>query len=162
MQQINEFPPSHPSPTVHPEQATGRARVRFNSSAAEIPPPLERRSYSRVSEPEANHITNDQHQIDAEQLLNAHNASKTYDESQFDTEHFSAAPLAKVDTDENYAVTGNTGGGVFYQLLQAYKNPIPPMNETPSDHQALPHLLARNGTLRIQRRLYNLRRHWRL
>jgi hypothetical protein len=120
---------AHPSPTIQPEQATGRARVRFNSSAAEIPPPLPHhsRSRSRLSEAESLQSDSDQHQTDAEELLNAHNSGHAA------AENFSALTLTEADPDERYAVTGSAQGGVFYQLLQAYKTPIPALNDTPSE-----------------------------
>jgi hypothetical protein len=120
--------PTHPSPTIAPEQATGRTRVRFNSSAAEeIPPPPARRSYSHVSEAGSHQSDHDRHTADAEELLNAHNAGCA------DTERFSSLPLTEVDPDERYAVTGASQGGVFYQLLQAYKTPVPALSDTPSE-----------------------------
>ena len=111
--EMQHVAPTHPSPTIQPEHATGRARVRFNSSAAEIPPSPERRSYSRISE--SNHLNDDQRVADAEELLNVHNAGQINAE------------------DERYAVTGSAQGGVFYQLLQAYKTPVPALNDTPSE-----------------------------
>jgi hypothetical protein len=124
-------PPTHPSPTTQPEQATGRTRVRFNSSAAEIPPSPPRRSdsrsRSRLSEVESLQSGSDQHQTDAEELLNAHNAGHAA------VDRFSALPAAEAGPDESYAVTGSAQGGVFYQLLQAYKTPIPAPNDTPSE-----------------------------
>jgi hypothetical protein len=106
--------------------------VRFNSSAAEIPPPPERRSYSRVSEAESSQSAGDQHTVDAEELLNAHNAGRA------DADKFQSLALAEVDPDENYAVTGSSQGGIFYQLLQAYKTPIPALNDTPSEASTRP------------------------
>jgi hypothetical protein len=110
--------------------------VRFNSSAAEIPPPTERRSYSRISESESVQISGgDQHTADAEELLQAHNLghAPAGADADADVEKFSSVPLAEVDPDESYAVTGNTQGGVFYQLLQAYKTPVVALSETPSE-----------------------------
>jgi len=131
--------PAHPSPTMQPEQATGRTRVRFNSSAAEIPPPLERcsrsrsytRSYTRISGAESSHGSSDQHTADAEELLNAHNAGRAGADA--DSDGFHAPAPAESDQDENYAVTGSSQGGIFYQLLQAYKAPVPALNDTPSE-----------------------------
>ncbi len=92
--------------------------MRFNSAAAEISPaPLETPSYSRISESDSNQITNDQQTAIAEELLNAHNASQ-------ETVNYTPVPYTEVDSDESYAVAGNTNGGVFYQLLQAYKTPV--------------------------------------
>jgi hypothetical protein len=128
--EMQQFPPTYPSPSIPPEQATGRgARVRFNSSAnVAVPPPLEQvRSYSRVSEDGSTHLNNDQHTADAEELLNAHNGGHAH------PNNFNALPLSEVDPDQNYAVTGNNNGGVFYQLLQAYKTPVPAFSDTTSE-----------------------------
>lgn len=123
--ELQNYPPSQPSPTIQPEQATGRARVRFNSSAAEIPPRPERRSYSRVSESET---STDEHTSGAQDLLDAHHTGLA------SPEHFHPPTFTDEDPDASYAVTGNATGGVFYQLLQAYKTPIPHVhNDTPSD-----------------------------
>jgi hypothetical protein len=131
--EMQPFPPTYPTPSIQPEQATGRTRVRFNSSAnVEVPAPLEHvRSHSRVSDDESTHLNNDQHTADAEELLNAHNGGHAH------PENFHALPLSEVDPDQNYAVTGNTNGGVFYQLLQAYKTPIPAYTDTSSETNAL-------------------------
>ncbi|CAO2652737.1 Nn.00g021480.m01.CDS01 [Neocucurbitaria sp. VM-36] len=89
----------------------GRTRVRFNSSAnAEIPPPEQLCTDSRASESESSHAGRDQ------------------------TER-----LSELDSDENYAVTtGNTNGGVFYHLLQAYKTPAPGFTDTSSTASTTP------------------------
>jgi uncharacterized membrane protein YjjP (DUF1212 family) len=122
------MPPAHPSPTIHPEQATGRTRVRFNSSAAAFPPPAHQRPHSHTSEAEYSQIGSSHHGGDAEELLNAHRSRQVH------TGNFSAAPLSEVDPDGNYAVTGNTNGGIFYQLLQAYKTPVASATQdTPSE-----------------------------
>ncbi|KAL5115180.1 hypothetical protein ACEQ8H_006934 [Pleosporales sp. CAS-2024a] len=89
------------------EQAIGRARVRFDSSAAEIAPSPSPEAESSSSQNGCN-----QHAIHAQDLLNAHN-------------------VAQDDQDENYAVTSSSKGGIFYQLLQAYKTPTPAFVETP-------------------------------
>jgi uncharacterized membrane protein YjjP (DUF1212 family) len=128
MQQIQ---PTYPSPSIQPEQATGKTRVRFNSSAnVEVPPPpLEQiSSYSRVSESGSNEITTNQHTVDAEELLNAHNAGEGVN-----AQNFNALPLSEVDPDGAYTVTGNNNGGVFYQLLQAYKTPVRGYTDTSSE-----------------------------
>lgn len=109
--EMQQIPPTYPTPSVQPEQATGKTRVRFNSSAnVEVPPPpLEQiRSYSRVSESGSNEITTNQHTVDAEELLNAHNAGE------LNAQNFNALPLSEVDPDGAYTVTGNANGGVFY------------------------------------------------
>jgi uncharacterized membrane protein YjjP (DUF1212 family) len=127
--EMQPFPPTYPTPSIQPEQATGKTRVRFNSSAnVEVPAPLEHvRSHSRVSDDESTHPNNDQHTADAEELLNAHNGGHAH------PENFHALPLSEVDPDQNYAVTGNNNGGVFYQLLQAYKTPMPAYTDTSSE-----------------------------
>ena len=107
--------------------------MRFNSSAnAEIPPPEQLRTYSRVSGSESAHIGRDQHTADAEELLKAHNAGHVR------TERLSELPLSEADGDDTYAVTGNTNGGVFYQLLQAYKTPVPGLTDTSSTASTSP------------------------
>ncbi|KAF1829955.1 DUF1212-domain-containing protein [Decorospora gaudefroyi] len=128
--ELQPVTPAHPSPSIQPEQATGKTRVRFNSSAnVQVPPPLEQvHSYSRVSESEPKETSNSQHTADAEELLNAHNGGHAH------ADNFHALPLSsEVDPDQDYAVTGNNNGGIFYQLLQAYKTPASGFAETPSD-----------------------------
>jgi hypothetical protein len=137
---MQDVTPTHPAPTIQPEQATGRSRVRFNSSAAEIPPPLMRRSYSHISETGSSQNGDDQHTVDAEELLNAHGAGP------IDTERFPALPLADVDPDENYAATGSSQGGIFYQLLQAYKTPVPALSYTPSEASTTSPVRTRPGS----------------
>jgi hypothetical protein len=87
--------------------------VRFNSSAAEIPPSPPRCSCSHISEAGSQQSDRDRQTPDVEDLLNAHNA--------------------EADADSRYSVTGAAQGGVFYQLLQAYKTPAPQLNQTPSE-----------------------------
>jgi uncharacterized membrane protein YjjP (DUF1212 family) len=138
--EMQQIAPTYPSPSIQPEQATGKTRVRFNSSAnVEVPPPtLEHiQSYSRVSESGSNEITTDQHTTDAEDLFNAHNAGHPQAESlmaqHYDAQNSSPLPLSEVDPEGAYTVTGNTNGGVFYQLLQAYKTPVPGYTDTSSE-----------------------------
>jgi uncharacterized membrane protein YjjP (DUF1212 family) len=122
--ELEAFPPAQPSQSLQPENPTsGRNRVRINSVAAEIPPsPVqERPSFSHISEAESLENADDQTAAAAEQLLRAHTANV---QSQNMT-----ADEAFEDS-ESYAVTGNTQGGVFYQLLQAYKNPLPAYSDT--------------------------------
>ncbi|KAL1800657.1 hypothetical protein ACET3X_000999 [Alternaria dauci] len=128
--EMQQIPPTYPTPSIQPEQATGKTRVRFNSSAnVEVPPPpLEQiRSYSRASESGSNEITTNQHTVDAEELLNAHNAGE------LSAQNFNALPVSEVDPDGAYTVTGNTNGGVFYQILQAYKTPVRGYTDTSSE-----------------------------
>lgn len=131
--ELEQYPPSQPSQSLQPNHATpARARVRINSVAAEIPPPPieERPSFSHISEAESleNANANDQTVAAAEQLLKAHNAGNSH-------EQLTSEGADPFDDSEDYAVTGNTQGGVFYQLLQAYKNPLPAYSDivTPSE-----------------------------
>jgi uncharacterized membrane protein YjjP (DUF1212 family) len=64
----------------------------------------------------------DQHIADAEELLHAHN-----------TGNHSSTTLTEAHMDGSYAVTGSGQGGIFYQLLQAYKTPVVVKNDTPSE-----------------------------
>ncbi|KAF2623617.1 DUF1212-domain-containing protein [Macroventuria anomochaeta] len=117
--ELEQYPPSQLSQSLQPGNATpGRARVRINSIAAEIPPPPieERPSFSHVSEAESLESADDQTVAAAEQLLKAHNTGNA-------KAHMTSDGADPFDDSEGYAVTGNTQGGVFYQLLQAYKNP---------------------------------------
>ncbi|KAH7361284.1 hypothetical protein BKA66DRAFT_425539 [Pyrenochaeta sp. MPI-SDFR-AT-0127] len=124
--ELRPMPPTYPSPSVQPEQATGKTRVRFNSAAnAEIPHPELHRTYSRINDSESAHVGGDQHVVDAEELLNAHNGHGPVD-------GYNALSWTEADSDEGYAVTGNTNGGVFYQLLQAYKAPVSGYTDTVS------------------------------
>jgi hypothetical protein len=132
--ELEQYPLPQPSRSLQPGNATpGRARVRINSVAAEIPPPppvQEHSSSSHISEAESlENNDDDQTVAAAEQLLKAHNAGNVV------TEHFNHDDPFDDSVDEGYAVTGNTQGGVFYQLLQAYKNPLPAYNDivTPSE-----------------------------
>lgn len=130
--ELEQYPPSEPSRSLQPGNATsGRGRVRINSVAAEIPPrtPVEERpSFSHISEAESLENANDETLAAAEQLLKAHNAGN-------DHEHLTSESADTFDDSDDYAVTGNTQGGVFYQLLQAYKNPLPAYSDivTPSE-----------------------------
>ncbi|KNG52209.1 DUF1212-domain-containing protein [Stemphylium lycopersici] len=129
--EMQQIPPTYPSPSIQPEQATGRSRVRFNSSAnVEVPPPTieQIRTYTRVSEsPDPTQGASDQHTADAEELLNAHNARLAH------AEYLNSRPASEADSDGAYAVTGNSNGGVFYQILQTYKNPVPAFTDTSSE-----------------------------
>ncbi|CAA9961905.1 hypothetical protein CFE70_005309 [Pyrenophora teres f. teres 0-1] len=130
MQQVQT---TQPLPSAQPEQGTGKTRVRFNSSAnVEVPPPtLEpAHGYSRVSEGDSKEIPANQHTADAEELWNAHIDGPARAET------FHAQPSNQVDPDAAYAVTGNNNGGIFYQILQAYKTPVPGFNDTSSEASA--------------------------
>ena len=112
--------PATPSPGTERE----RRRVRINSSAAEIPGAPT--SYSRVSDVEAQdqdsleHI--DESAAEANDLLNAHSHGDVLDHSEYPSAGTATQDQSSNDADE-YAYSGNTQGGVFYQLLQAYKQP---------------------------------------
>ncbi|KAJ4400684.1 hypothetical protein N0V91_008522 [Didymella pomorum] len=130
--ELEPYRPAQPSQSLQPGNATsGRGRVRINSVAAEIPPrtPIEERpSFSHISEAESLENANDETLAAAEQLLAAHNAGAYH-------EHSTSESAYPFDHSDEYAVTGNTQGGVFYQLLQAYKNPLPAYSDsyTPSE-----------------------------
>ncbi|XPT00389.1 hypothetical protein M3J09_009543 [Ascochyta lentis] len=123
--------PSQPSHLLQSggNATPGRARVRINSVAAEIPPSptQERTSFSHISEAESLDNTDDQTVAAAEQLLKAHHAGNAQ------TNHMTSDDV--LDDLDGYAVTGNTQGGIFFQLLQAYKNPLSAYgdNFTPSE-----------------------------
>lgn len=142
--ELHPVSPTYPAASISPEQAgPGRVRVRFNSSAnIEVPPPnlaLELEHEPRtdcVSETHPqpsseNRTPIDQHIVDAQELLNAHSPGYVPHPSQDNDTSETQLPHDK-DLDESYAVTGNTNGGIFYQLLQAYKTPLPnyPENTT--------------------------------
>jgi hypothetical protein len=126
---VDASPPAHPE---QPTQPAGRTRVRFNSSAAEIPPPPARRSDSQMREPErvpSKSSSEDWHAADVEELLNAHTAGH----ADAGTPPPLPLPLSVADADQDFAVTGNPQGGIFYQLLQAYKTPVAAVCDTPSE-----------------------------
>lgn len=131
--ELEQYPLPQPSQSLQPNNATsGRARVRINSVAAEIPPPPpieERASFSHISEAESLENADDQTVAAAENLLKAHNAGDV------EADHVASHDPFGDPADEGYAFTGNTQGGVFYQLLQAYKNPLPAYSDnfTPSE-----------------------------
>lgn len=83
----------------------------------------ERPSLGHISEAESLENANDETLAAAEQLLAAHNAGAYH-------EHSTSESVHPFDHSDEYAVTGNTQGGVFYQLLQAYKNPLPAYSDT--------------------------------
>jgi uncharacterized membrane protein YjjP (DUF1212 family) len=98
-----------------PEHAE-RRRVRINSSAAEIPGRPRMSSHSHIEHSET--ITEDTHTAEADELLRAHRQDDAT------LEHLVQEAIQAND-DDAYGYSGNTQGGVFYQLLQAYKNPAP-------------------------------------
>ena len=125
-----------------PAEGSSRTRVRINSVAAEIPPPPVSRSQSRLSDPRSHqshpgHLSpqssessvHERSTAAAEELLRAHH-----------TGHGEADANAYRDTtvedSDAYAATGSAQGGIFYQLLQAYKTPTIAHHYTPSDASA--------------------------
>lgn len=100
---------SHHTQSSSQHRHTGKFRVRFNSSAAEIPP-RETNCLTRASASD-----NDQNSDDAETTRALH------------------PKVDDLESDQTYAVTGNAQGGVLYQLLQAYKPPVPAPTATPSE-----------------------------
>jgi hypothetical protein len=99
-----------------PEHA-GRRRVRINSSAAEIPGRPRMSSHSHI-EHVGETITEDTHTAEADELLRAHR------QDDGTLENWVQEAVQSHD-DDAYGYSGNTQGGVFYQLLQAYKTPAP-------------------------------------
>lgn len=107
---------SPPAASTNHDRHGARRSVRINSTAAEIPPP---ETYSRLQHDdiESTVAVPDETVVDAENLWTAHTQGNvTTDQSQEQATHV-------VDDSEDYAVTSSSHGGVFYQLLQAYKNP---------------------------------------
>lgn len=139
--------PSHEMRELAPEQPglsappiAERRRVRINSSAAEIPRPA---SYSRISNSESRHSDTlqpvDSSSAEAQELWEAHRPSANAAEqpgspnanSDISTESAAEVP------DYGYSYSGNTQGGVFYQLLQAYKTPTTAMTGNYSSTESL-------------------------
>ncbi|KAF1968550.1 DUF1212-domain-containing protein [Bimuria novae-zelandiae CBS 107.79] len=118
---MQEFAPDTPSMSL--PQNTERRRVRINSSAAEIPRAAT--SYSQVRDVETQEQDSLQHVDDsvaeANDLWQAHRNGDILDQSDYPSA--GTATQSHQDTDE-YAYSGNTKGGIFYQLLQAYKTPM--------------------------------------
>lgn len=61
-------------------------------------------------------------------------------------DNFSSTTLTEANFDESYAVAGSSQGGVFYQLLQAYKTPVPALHDTPSEASTASPAAARPGS----------------
>ncbi|KAJ4289108.1 hypothetical protein N0V90_011450 [Kalmusia sp. IMI 367209] len=119
--EMQELAPDTPS--VSPPQNAERRRVRINSSAAEIPGAA---SYRRISHSESH---------DAESLQQVGSSSAEVDElwkahrhgSNVEHAEQSSNPAAQGHDTSDYAYSGSNQGGVFYQLLQAYKTPTSAM-----------------------------------
>ncbi|EMD85371.1 hypothetical protein COCC4DRAFT_206550 [Bipolaris maydis ATCC 48331] len=156
--ELDHLAPTYPTPSVQPEQATGRTRVRFNSSAnVEVPisPQLEP-SNEPVQGPNSGQNTVDQHTADAEELLNAHNARLAHAEAAR-AESSEGHAFSDTDSEGGYAVTGNNNGGIFYQILQTYKNPVPAFPDAASEHSNAtpPHPVSSSGANTPKRKWYN-------
>jgi uncharacterized membrane protein YjjP (DUF1212 family) len=120
--QYSEYELHHlPSETQSPSEVNPQERtVRINSSATVIPTPG---TFSR-SQPEDLESTvsiQDWNATDAEDLLKVHTRGAAPVERTQDTSY---------DDSEEYAVSSSTQGGVFYQLLQTYKDPESTHNES--------------------------------
>jgi hypothetical protein len=131
----------------------GRTRVRINSVAAEIPPPHVSPSHSPSTDAKSRHShqsnlspqssessssssssssSHDRTTAAAEELLRAHHAHHA-DHDEADAHYYHSITVEDSDT---YAATGSAQGGIFYQLLQAYKTPTASHHYTSSDASA--------------------------
>ncbi|KAF2869602.1 hypothetical protein BDV95DRAFT_608445 [Massariosphaeria phaeospora] len=102
-----------PAPSASP--ADQPRTVRLNVPAVRVASPDHADGQPTPSGP-------DNHAVAAEELLKAHRQGPVCEKP--------LQPPAE-DESEKYAVSGNAQGGVFYQLLQAYKNPS--LGDLPSD-----------------------------
>jgi uncharacterized membrane protein YjjP (DUF1212 family) len=134
------MPPALSAPL--PAEGSSRTRVRINSVAAEIPPPPASRSPSHLSEPRLHqsqsvHLSpqssessdHERSTAAAEELLRAHHTGH----GEADVDYYCDNTVEDSDT---YAATGSAQGGIFYQLLQAYKTPTVSHHYAPSDASA--------------------------
>jgi uncharacterized membrane protein YjjP (DUF1212 family) len=103
-------------------QETPSRTVRIDSSASIIVPPA---IYSRIQgdDLESTVHIQDRAAADAEDLFNSHFGRRE------PLEKPSATPS---EDGECYAVSSSTQGGILHQLLQAYNNPEPSQDRTPS------------------------------
>jgi uncharacterized membrane protein YjjP (DUF1212 family) len=158
--ELNQLVPTYPTPSVQPEQATGRTRVRFNSSAnVEVPiSPQLSRDHESIEASDPGQDTVDQHTADAEELLNAHTIHLARAETAR-AETSEGRPLSDADSDGGYAVTSNNNGGIFYQILQTYKNPIPAFPEASPEYtnnnNTPSHMATSSGANTPKRKWYN-------
>ncbi|KAJ4353543.1 uncharacterized protein N0V89_005273 [Didymosphaeria variabile] len=145
--EMEEFP--HDSLSVSPPQGTERRRVRINSSAAEIPGGSP--SYSRVNDLEAQHSGSsgslqpvDDTTAEVNGLWQAHRNGGNLDSSEYP----SAGTTTQPDDEDVYTYSGNTQGGVFYHLLQAYKTPTAAANYSSAEYSPprLPESVSRPGS----------------
>lgn len=97
-----------------------RRAVRIDSTASVIPPS---ETYSRLQpdDVESTVALPDETVADAETLWNAHSSGNVPTEQE---SHAETKPAVDDDS-EAWAVSNSTQGGLFYHLLQAYKNPEP-------------------------------------
>ncbi|KIW08252.1 uncharacterized protein PV09_01179 [Verruconis gallopava] len=95
--------------------------VRINSHAAVIPPP-ENVSRTQQDDLESTVTSQDETSANAESLWRAHTKGEPVGD------HTIEAPFAD---SEKYSVSSSTQGGIFYQLLQAYKNPDRRASDSP-------------------------------
>lgn len=119
--------PSQLAAPEHPE----RRRVRINSSAAEIPGRPRLSSHSHIEDVNETISEPNAHSAEADELLRAHR----YDDATL--EHW-VQEAVEASEDDAYGYSGNTQGGVFYQLLQAYKTPAPAYPVASSDASLTP------------------------
>jgi len=92
--------------------------VRIDSSAAEIPGRPRLSTHSYIEDIDGTITGPDAHDAEADDLLRAHRQDDAA------LEHLVHEAIDSND-DDAYGYSGNTQGGVFYQLLQAYKTPVP-------------------------------------
>lgn len=142
--------PQHSS-SVNSLQNVERRRVRINSSAAEIPGGAP--SYSRVNDLEAQDSESagsiqpvDDTTAEVNDLWHAHHNGANLGQS----EYLSAGTGAQPDDEDVHTYSGNTQGGVFYHLLQAYKTPTTGANysaeSTGDSPSRLPDSVSRPGS----------------
>jgi len=147
------------TPGSHEMQPVDRRRVRINSSAAEIPRDV---SYDRIGHsesPESDTIERpDISAAEADELLRAHRHGNNPQQANQREQSSSRTP----EEYEEYSYSGNTQGGVFYQLLQAYKTPTAAIVNPPSTGSITPPQMpepanrsASSGTATPRRKWYN-------
>jgi hypothetical protein len=127
----------HDSLSVSPPQTTQRRRVRIDSSANEIPGGAP--SYSRVNDLEAQDSGSfeslqplDETTAEVNGLWQAHQNGGNL----IDSEYTSAGTATQPDDEDVYTYSGNTQGGVFYHLLQAYKTPTTVANYASTENSS--------------------------
>jgi hypothetical protein len=113
-----ETPDAYDTPQLAAPQYPERRRVRINSSAAEIPGRPRVSTHSHIEDIDETITEPDAHTAEADDLLRAHRQEDAA------LEHLVHDAMEATE-DDAYGYSGNTQGGVFYQLLQAYKTPVP-------------------------------------